>query len=150
MMRYFLIITLLSLVSCNTSESTKSEDDSSNKNKEEFVPEMYEVSEMTIMMRNMYDVNEEIKKDIVAGNTPEEFPKDFLNIFKAKLTNNKPYNETFIAYSKVYIDNVRAIYDSTSTIPLKNRYNNAINSCISCHTTECTGPIPRIKKLLIN
>ena len=49
-----------------------------------------------------------------------------------------------------YIDNVRAIYDSTSTIPLKNRYNNAINSCISCHTTECTGPIPRIKKLLIN
>lgn len=110
---------------------------------------MYDVSEMTIMMRNMYDVNEEIKKEIVAGNTPEEFPKDFLTIFTAKLTDNKPYNETFIAYSKVYIDNFRAIYDSTSTIPLKNRYNNAINSCISCHTTECTGPIPRIEKLLI-
>jgi cytochrome c556 len=149
-MRYFLIIILLSLVSCNSSETKKPEVDSLNKNKEKFVPELYEVSEMTLMMRNMYDVNEVIKKDILAGNTPEEFPKDFLAIFTAKLTDNKPHNETFIAYSKVYIDNVSAIYDSTSTIPLKNRYNNAINSCISCHTTECTGPIPRIKKLLIN
>tara|TARA_R110000787_G_scaffold81036_2_gene175891 strand:+ start:46664 stop:47113 length:450 start_codon:yes stop_codon:yes gene_type:complete len=149
-MRYILIIFLLSLVSCNSSGSEKSEVDSLNKNKEKFVPEMYEVSEMTLMMRNMYDVNEEIKKDIVTGITPEEFPKDFLAIFTSKLTDNKPYNETFIAYSKVYIDNVRAIYDSTSIIPLKNRYNTAINSCISCHTTECTGPIPRIKKLLIN
>ena len=149
MMRYFLIVVLLAIVSCNTSESKKSEADSSNKTKEKFVPEMYDVSEMTLMMRNMYDVNEEIKKEIVDGKIPEEFPKDFLKIFSAKLTDNKPYNETFIAYSKVYIDNYRAIYNSTSTIPLKNRYNNAINSCISCHTTECTGPIPRIEKLLI-
>ncbi|MFT4801544.1 MAG: hypothetical protein ACI93N_001318 [Flavobacteriaceae bacterium] len=29
--------------------------------------------------------------------------------------------------SKVYIGNVRAINDSTSTLPLKNKYNNAIN-----------------------
>tara|TARA_B100000809_G_scaffold262735_1_gene314395 strand:+ start:23488 stop:23793 length:306 start_codon:yes stop_codon:yes gene_type:complete len=98
----------------------------------------------------MYDVNELIKKDIVTCNTPEEFPKYFLVIFTAKLTDNKPHNETFIAYSKVYIDNVRVIYDSTSTLPLRNRYDNAIISCVYCHTTQSTGPIPRIKKSLIN
>jgi hypothetical protein len=98
----------------------------------------------------MYDVHEDIKKDIQAGNTPTEFPKEFLKIFTAKLTDDKPYNDTFKAFSKVYIDNERAIFDTESEIPLTNRYNNAINTCISCHTTECVGPIPRIEKLLIN
>ena len=137
------------MVSCNSSDATKTESDSEQTQKEKFVPDMYEASEMTMLMRSIYDENEAIKKEIIAGNTPEEFPKDFLNIFTAKLTDDKPYNETFIAYSKVYIDNVRAIYDTTSVVPLKIRYNNAINSCVSCHTTECVGPIPRIKKLLI-
>lgn len=138
------------LISCNSSDTTESDINSKESKTEKFVPDMYEASEMTLLMRSMYEVNEEIKKTIVAGNTPDKFPKDFLNIFKAKLTDNKPYNDTFIAYSKVYIDNVRAIYDTTSTIPIEKRYNNAINSCISCHTTECVGPIPRIKKLLID
>ena len=147
MMRYkLLVLSSITLISCNTTDSSKVDKKTAS---EKFVPEMYEVSEMTLMMRNMYEVTEEIKGEIVAGNTPNEFPKEFLEIFSAKLTDNKPYNETFIAYSKVYIDNIRAIYDSTNTIPLKNRYNNTIISCISCHTTECTGPIPRIEKLLI-
>lgn len=138
------------MISCNSSGTSDSDINSKASKTEKFVPDMYDASEMTLLMRSMYYVNEEIKKTIVVGNTPNKFPKDFLNIFKAKLTDNKPYNDTFIAYSKVYIDNVRAIYDSTSNIPLGKRYNNAINSCISCHTTECVGPIPRIKKLLID
>lgn len=149
-MRYLIIICFVFLVSCNSSDSSETEINSKDSKAEKFVPDMYEASEMTLLMRSMYDVHEDIKKTIVAGNTPDKFPKDFLNIFKAKLTDDKPYNETFIAYSKVYIDNVREIYDSTSTIPLEIRYNNAINSCVSCHTTECVGPIPRIKKLLID
>ena len=36
-----------------------------------------------------------------------------------------------------------------SNIELKDRYNAAINNCLGCHKTECTGPIPKIKKLLI-
>ena len=42
------------------------------------------------------------------------------------------------------------VFDTTSNVPLKQRYNDAINLCVSCHQTECTGPIPRIKKLLIH
>jgi hypothetical protein len=128
------------LISCQNSDSSKT-----NK----FVPEMYEVSEMTHLMRSIYKENEVIKNEIISGLAPKYFPTYFLNIFKSKLTDNKPYTENFITYSKVYIDHVRSIYDSVSTISLKTRYNNSINSCISCHTLECTGPIPRIKKLLI-
>jgi len=140
----FLLIVLF-IVSCNTSD----EKETVTKSKEEFVFDIQEPSEMTNLMLSMYDFNENIKKEILAGNTPEDFPKDFLKIFTAEMTGNKPYNDIFKAYSKVYIENERAIFDITSEVPLEERYNNAINTCISCHTTECTGPIPRIEKLLI-
>ncbi len=145
-MKYFTVLCSLFLFSCTSSEKNEV----SNEVDEKFVPDMYVASEMTLLMRSMYDVNEDIKKEIQAGNTPSEFPKEFLKIFTAKLTDDKPYNDTFKAFSKVYVDNVRAIFENDNEIPLKNRYNNAINTCISCHTTECVGPIPRIEKLLIN
>ncbi len=145
-MKYFTVLCSLFLLSCTSSEKNEV----SNEVDEKFVPDMYVASEMTLLMRSMYDVNEDIKKEIQAGNTPSEFPKEFLKIFTAKLTDDKPYNDTFKAFSKVYVDNVRAIFENDNEIPLKIRYNNAINTCISCHTTECVGPIPRIEKLLIN
>lgn len=140
----FLLIVLF-YVSCNTSD----EKENINKSKEEFVFDIQEPSEMSNLMLSMYNFNENIKKEILEGNTTVEFPNEFLKIFTAELTGNKPYNDVFKAYSKVYIENERAIFDTTSELPLKQRYNNAINTCISCHTTECVGPIPRIEKLLI-
>jgi len=145
-MKLFTVLCSLFLISCTSAEKKEVENSTDKK----FVPDMYVASEMTLLMRSMYDVHEGIKKDIQAGKTPSDFPKEFLKIFTAKLTDDKPYNDTFKAFSKVYIDNERAIYDTESEIPLKNRYNNAINTCISCHTTECVGPIPRIEKLLID
>ena len=138
------LLSVLLLVSCNSTE-----DEENIKNNKEFVFDMYVPSEMANLMLSMYDYNEKIKKEILVGNTPNEFPKEFLDIFTAELTDNKPQNEIFKAYSKVYIDNERVIFDKTSKVPIKERYNNAINTCISCHTTECVGPIPRIEKLLI-
>jgi hypothetical protein len=140
----FLFIVLF-IISCESSEEKNN-----TENAEEFVFDMYKPSEMSHLMLSMYDFNEKIRKEILAGNTPDKFPEEFLNIFSASLTDNKPHNEIFKAYSKVYIDNESFIFDTESNIPLKERYNNTINACISCHTTECVGPIPRIKKLLIN
>ena len=150
-MRFIIVLSLLFLLqSCDTFNTTVPEVSTETQKKEKFVPDMYQPSEMTALMLYMYDANEHIKKEILAGNTPDKFPKDFLNIFTAELTDSKPHNETFKAYSQVFIDNERAIFDTASKLPIKQRYNNAINTCIMCHTTECVGPIPRIKKLLIN
>ena len=147
-MRFLSILGILFLfVSCNTSDNSL---EKSTEKKEKFVPDMYVASEMTLLMRSMYTEHEKFKKAIIAGKSLEEFPEDFLNIYSAKMTKEKPYNETFKAFSEVYIANERAIFNETNEILLKTKYNNAINTCISCHTTECVGPIPRIKKLLIN
>jgi len=72
-----------------------------------------------------------------------------MKIHTAELSDFKKRNAKFEAYSKLYIDAEKEVFNSESSIPIENRFNNAVGVCISCHQTECTGPIPRIKKLLI-
>ena len=143
-MKYIFGLCVLVLVfSCDNAEKNTIE----TKNKKEYV--MYEPSEMTILMNQMYALNQKIKLDILAGRTPEKFPKDFLKIHTAELSDFKYRDENFINFSNLFIETEKEIFNTASSIPLETRYNNMVNLCISCHKTECTGPIPRIKKLLI-
>ncbi len=117
--------------------------------KEDIVYDMYQPSEMANLMNEMYAQNLKIKEDILKGNVPLEFPLDFLKIHSAEMSEFKSRNETFQSFSKLFIENEKEIFNTESLIPLEERFNNTINLCISCHQTECTGPIPRIQKLLI-
>ena len=130
----------LSLVSCNSDKKEV---------KEELVLDMYEPSEMSLLMNRMYDINEQIKNDIIEGKMPENFPLEFLQIHSAQLSEFKYRNETFESFSKLFIEKEKDIFNTSSNEEAKERFNQAINLCISCHQTECTGPIPKIKKLLI-
>lgn len=136
---FFLLISLF-LLSCN---SEKKEE------KKELVFDMYEPSEMSLLMNQMYEINERIKKDIQDGKTPEDFPLEFLKIHTAELSDFKQRNETFESFSKLFVEKQKDIFETASNEDAKKRFNQAINLCISCHKTECTGPIPRIQKLLI-
>ncbi|WP_397362161.1 hypothetical protein [Olleya sp. R77988] len=137
----FWVLATLFLVSCNNENKEDV--------KEKIVYDMYVPSEMSILMQEMYDYNLQLKKDIVEGKTPTEFPNDFLNIHSAQLSNFKKRNERFKSFSNVFINAEKEIFNDQSTLSLKERFNNTINVCVSCHQKECTGPIPKIKKLLI-
>lgn len=135
-----LVIFGLCLYSCNSDKKETSE---------ELVLEMYEPSEMSILMNEMFELNEQIKQDIIDGKIPENFPMEFLEIHTAELSEFKDRNEIFETYSKLFLEKEQSVFETTSNEEAKERFNQAINLCISCHQTECTGPIPRIKKLLI-
>lgn len=141
-MKYFLGFTLLILFFFGCKDNKEEE-------KEELVYEMYQPSEMTLLMRQMYEHNEEIKASILEGEIPTDFPEVFLKIHSAELSSFKSRNETFQGFSALFIESEKQIFNDSSMVDLKTRYNNTINLCISCHQTECTGPIPKIKKLLI-
>ena len=144
-MKLFIISCLigLSFLSCKdaTEEATTT--------KKPIVYDMYVPSEMANLMNEMYAHNLKIKQEIIDGKQPTEFPLEFLKIHSAEFTKGKGSNETFESFSKLFIENQKEIYNPDSEIDLKYRFNNSVNLCISCHQTECTGPIPRIKKLLI-
>ena len=147
-MRLLFLLVLLSLCSsCDLfNEGAFINDNESNM--DESV--LYVPSEMSLHMRDMYNVNEEIKSIILSGELPEEFPIGFLKFQEAKLSDFKQRSESFEAYASLFIEKQKFIFDSISEIPLEQRYNDAISLCISGHNSECPGPIPRIKKLLIN
>ena len=115
----------------------------------ELVYDMYQPSEMSLLMQQMYEHNQKIKEVILSGETPTDFPEDFLKIHTAELSSFKSRNETFEGFSHLFVESEKQIFSDSSEVDLKDRYNNTINLCISCHQTECTGPIPKIKKLLI-
>jgi hypothetical protein len=139
----FIYLIFFVFIGCNSDKKEQSKDDS------KIVYDMYESSEMAILMNAMYDYNLKIKQEILNGDTPKEFPVEFLKIHSAELSDFKSRNETFQAFSKLFINAEREVFNTESTTAIEQRFNNAVGVCISCHQTECTGPIPRIKKLLI-
>lgn len=145
-MRLLVLSCLLSVsfFSCKEKEDTPKTD-----HKEPFVYEMYQPSEMALLMEAMYEHSLKTKQEILDGGQPAAFPLEFLKIHSAEFSKGKGRNETFESFSKLFINAEKQIYEAQSDMDIKERFNNSVNLCITCHQTECTGPIPRIRKLLI-
>ncbi len=111
--------------------------------------EMYQPSEMAGLMNAMYVYNQQLKRQIVAGETPNTLPFDLMKLHSAEMSNGKGRTPVWNSFVDVFIDSQKAVADTLSNLELKERYNSAINNCLACHKTECVGPIPKIKKLLI-
>lgn len=139
-LHYLVILLILFGFSCKEEEKSISE-------KSELI--MAETSEMAQLMREMYAFNESIKQQIIDGNLSNEYPINFDKIHSAVLTDPSDRDASFESFSKVFLEAEKRVFE-TSEENLVQRYNNAVNACISCHNVTCTGPIPRIKKLLIN
>ncbi len=143
MKNLFSIIIGIALLSCTFSKNEKMQE----KENEEFI--MYNPSEMTLLMEEMYQKNEQIKQQIIAMDTLGVFPEKFLEIHTATLTDSSDRTANFNAFSKGFILNHQEIFN----LPLKEQkeqFNIMVNSCVACHETTCVGPISKIKKLLIN
>ena len=142
-MRFLFFIWLL-FISCNSEKQNNAASETSIKEYDMYVP-----SEMATHMNHMFDIQETIKNQIEFGEIPIEFPDEILKIHTAKLSDFKERNQNFEAFSHLFVERFELIFDTTSQIPLKQRYNDVVDLCVSCHQTECTGPIPRIQKLII-
>jgi len=110
---------------------------------------MYQPSEMAGFMNAMYAYNQQLKTQIVAGETPNSMPLDLLKLHSAEMTAGKSRTKNWQSFVNVFIESQEAVADTLSNLELKERFNAAISNCLNCHKTECTGPIPKIKKLLI-
>lgn len=110
--------------------------------------EMYSMSEMSLLMEQMYVDNERLKKRIQNGDTIGEFPNHFMKIHQASMTDDTENDEFFKAKAAEFIMAQELIYKDPKNA--KEHFNNGVSACIECHTVKCGGPIPRIKKLYIN
>lgn len=136
---YLLLVFTLVLLGCKKSQEEPVE-------KQTLI--MAERSEMALLMNEMYAFNESIKQQITDGTLSTSYPEKFDNIHSAVLTNPSARDLNFESFSKLFLEAQKELFESPQE-ELITRYNKAINACISCHNVKCVGPIPRIKKLLI-
>ncbi len=138
----FVIVILLLSLSCTTEVNNAEKNDkqirkSLNPNGD---------SELALLMRDMYDEAENIKKAIKNGD-PVEISLDHEMILTAHATEPEKANSAeFKAFAKSYLQAIENIKLSASEEQL-NYYNSMVTNCIACHQTLCPGPLVRIKKL---
>lgn len=143
---YLLLFFGLLYIGCAEQEQEKSE----HKKKESAFNNLYEQSEMAVVMVDMYEFLEENRKRILASEPMEELPEFFDKLHTAEMGEDYNRDAIFKGYSDTFITNVTLLHSSENTDKVK-LFNNTVNSCVACHTSgaSCMGPIPRINKLLI-
>lgn len=110
--------------------------------------EMYTMSEMSLLMEQMYVDNQRLKERIVKGDTIGKFPNHFLKIHESAMTDDKENDAFFKEQAANFIKAQELIYEDPENA--KKHFNKGVDACIKCHQVKCGGPIPRIKKLYIN
>lgn len=145
MRKAFYILFILALVACNHKEQNKKSKEESISKEEPF--QLYQMSEMASFMEKMYADHKRIKSQIVAGEKVDTLNFEPTKLFYARMTDSTDNDIFYQEKAKLFVEyEEQLIKDSLSQ---KEIYNKAVNLCISCHQIKCTGPIPRIKKLLI-
>lgn len=144
------VFSVLILVSCNDSSSKKAEEENAVVKTDTVGKkfEMYEMSEMAMLMEQMYVDNELLKERIATGDTIGNFPQHFLKIHESVMTDEDENDAFFKEQAQKFIEAQALIY--RDSVNAKKHFNDAVSACIKCHEVKCGGPIPRIKKLYIN
>lgn len=150
MKRYLLLLCAIAALGCAKKEKAAVEEKASNEKCADTAQsrfKMYEMSEMSLLMEQMYTDNVRLKQRILQGETIGAFPNHFLEIHKAVMTDPEENDSFFKSQAAQFIKAQELIYQDPKNA--KQHYNEGVNACISCHQVKCGGPIPRIKKLYI-
>lgn len=108
---------------------------------------MYEMSEMAMLMEQMYAHNQQLRLRIIKGDSVGTYPDFFNKIYSAKFTTTNDNDVFFRENAKKYSEAQQLIYSDPENV--KENFNKGVDACVTCHKGKCSGPIPRIKKLYI-
>lgn len=112
--------------------------------------EMYEMSEMAMVMEQMYVENQRIKDRILSGDSIGQYSDFFNKIETAKTTEPGQFDDFFKTHAGLFLDTQKDIYKHKEKSAQTTSFNKMVDACIQCHEVKCQGPIDRIQKLYIN
>ncbi len=106
-----------------------------------------DMSELSIFMRDMYDLHDVWKNELANEGRIITQPLAFNHLHTAVATNPDDLDETYTALANQYIQNTEALAKNPENA--KELFNISVGNCVSCHEIYCQGPIAKIKKLYI-
>lgn len=109
---------------------------------------MREDSELTLLMRDMYNYYDSLKMNIETGEIPENI-REFHEVHSAISTEPaKAQSELYQAMATVYKESADRLNDNKGDLP--KYFNLMVDNCMNCHQQMCPGPMVRIKKLYLD
>ena len=105
-------------------------------------------SELSILMRKMYDHAAAARKDVKAKKIKRTYPAEFAKIYTATPTDSLTKNEHFNTFADIYMRSLKS-FKSSDAGNLVDNYNGIVSACVACHSQHCPGPLFKIKLLMI-
>ena len=106
-------------------------------------------SELADLMREMQQYSIDERKRILESENSMPSPESLNNIHKAKITDGMSKSENYTTFSNLYLSTVDQYTSSNKEDRITN-FNNMIAACLACHSENCPGPVPVIRKLQIS
>ncbi len=104
---------------------------------------------MALMMRQMADNAQKMKNKLEAGEKIDAGTFPFIRFHLVEPTDPNVLQPQFYENARVF----QVAHKALVNAPLekqKEMYTAYINQCINCHQTYCSGPLKRIRKLVLN
>tara|TARA_Y100000589_G_scaffold136859_1_gene130938 strand:+ start:43260 stop:43724 length:465 start_codon:yes stop_codon:yes gene_type:complete len=144
---YLLAVSLF--VSCQPTNEQQTGETKEAENKKGNFTNPNEDSELTLLMRDVFNKTERIKKAIEQNQPLPDWYSNYIDdlkkIHSATPTDPEIKESTFFAFVDLLNQNALDL----KQYPDKEHYTQLVNSCVKCHQTYCPGPIVRIKKLYV-
>lgn len=106
-------------------------------------------SELAILMREMYDDMDSLKKLILQGKPPVDIRTKFAYLHNATPTDSSTKKANYPDMAQVFMENLDKFYQEKDKRKRIQLYKVVVHTCISCHQTHCTDVVKKIKKLQI-
>ena len=105
-------------------------------------------SELAVLMRDMQNYSNEAKAAVKSGKAPLPYPVRFDKIHTAKISDGSSKSDYYKSFADLYVMSVKNYASSTPVTSIET-YNNMVSACLACHSQHCQGPVPVIKKMMI-
>jgi hypothetical protein len=108
--------------------------------------EMYDPSELSVVMRDMEDFSKDARKKLLNGEKIDSIPSQIWDIRHKVSSKGQHEEETYQSLTYPYLAALQGIERGDSQMYF---YNASIDACRTCHNSYCGGPLVVINQLNI-
>ena len=105
------------------------------------------VKPMALMMRTMANYFDSMRLKINNGEVVDSVNYPLMPFWTAEPTDTSVLETLFFNHAKQFETAYRQLMSTTEN--QKENYTVVINTCIQCHSSYCSGPLKRIRKLTL-
>ena len=111
---------------------------------------MAEDSELALLMRHMHEEAKKLKLAVEEGKEIVPDTAIYSRLVSSEPTNANVSGPVFEGFSRHYAEQMRSFAEASDPSDARKKFNGLVSSCVQCHQSYCTGPIPTIEKLYVD